>query len=99
MSATTPGNTATISRNNEPAQRRGDTRFQREWLTACKTDLKTSCDFVYGGTLIEQMLLGLVSYRAGQKIEYDGKSGRVTNVADANQYLKREYRPGWTLNG
>lgn len=45
------------------------------------------------------MLLGLVSYRAGQKIEYDGTAGRVTNIPEANQYLSREYRPGWTLNG
>ncbi len=71
----------------------------REWINACKGDLKTSCDFVYGGNLIEQMLLGLVSYRVGRKIEYDGTAGRVTNIPEANQYLSREYRPGWTLNG
>jgi hypothetical protein len=84
--------------NREPKQR-GDTRFQQEWLDACKGDLKTSCDFVYGGDLIEQMLLGLVSYRVGQRIEYDGVAGKVTNVPEANQYLSRKYRPGWTLNG
>ena len=31
--------------------------FQKEWTNACKGDLKTSCDFDYSGTLIEQMLL------------------------------------------
>lgn len=76
-----------------------DTPFQEEWIQACKGDLKTSCDFVYGGDLIEQMLLGLVSYRVGKKIEYDGETGRVTNVPEANQYLSREYRDGWTLDG
>ena len=45
------------------------------------------------------MLLGLVSYRVGKKIEYDGARGRVTNVPEANQYLSREYRSGWTLDG
>ena len=78
---------------------RRDNRFQKEWINACKGDLKTSCDFVYGGDLIEEMLLGLVSYRAGKKIEYDGGTGRVTNIPEANQYLSRKYRPGWTLNG
>jgi len=73
--------------------------FQWEWINACKGDLKTSCDFVYGGDLIEQMLLGLVAYRVGRKIEYDGAAGRVTNIAEANQFLRRKYRPGWTLNG
>ena len=49
--------------------------------------------------MIEQMLLAHVAYRVGQKIEYDGASGRVTNVAEANDLLRRTYRPGWTLNG
>jgi hypothetical protein len=73
--------------------------FQQEWITACKGSLKTSCDFDYSGLLIEQMLLGLVAYRAGSRIEYDGKLGRVTNNAAANEFLHREYRAGWTLNG
>jgi hypothetical protein len=45
------------------------------------------------------MLLGLVAYRAGKKIEYDGDRGRVTNSAEGNNLLRRKYRPGWTLNG
>ena len=73
--------------------------FQEEWIRACKGTLKTSCDFDYSGNLCEQMLLAHVAYRTGQKIEYDGASGRVTNVAEANALLRRAYRPGWTLNG
>jgi predicted dehydrogenase len=73
--------------------------FQREWIEACKGDLKTCCDFVYGGNLMEQMLLGLVSYRVGKRLLYDGAAGRVTNVPEANPLLRRKYRPGWTLNG
>jgi predicted dehydrogenase len=73
--------------------------FQQQWIKACKTDLKTSCDFDYGGTLIEQMLLGLVAYRVGRKISYDGETGRVTDCPEANEFLKRTYRQGWTLEG
>jgi predicted dehydrogenase len=73
--------------------------FQKEWTQACKGDLKTTCDFDYSGTMIEQLLLGLVAYRAGGKIEYDGKAGRVTNNSEADALLKREYRKGWTLEG
>jgi predicted dehydrogenase len=82
--------------------------FQAEWLAACKgqsnsakhgTSSKTHCDFDYSGTMIEQMLLGLVAHRAGKRLEYDGASGRVTNAPEANEYLKRSYRPNWTLNG
>lgn len=73
--------------------------FQREWINACKGNLRTSCNFDYGGTLIEQMLLGLVAYRVGRKITYDGNTGRVTDCPEANDHLRRAYRPGWELNG
>jgi hypothetical protein len=39
--------------------------------------------------------LGMVALRAGKKINYDGENMRVTNVAAANDFLKREYRTGW----
>jgi len=73
--------------------------FQQEWINACKGDLKTTCNFDYGGTLIEMMLLGLVAYRVGSKLEYDGAKGRVTNSAEGDDLLRRQYRDGWTLNG
>jgi predicted dehydrogenase len=73
--------------------------FQKEWIKACKNpSLKTSCDFGYSADMIEQMCLGLVAYRVGKKIAYDGKAGQTDN-AEANALLKREYRAGWTLNG
>jgi predicted dehydrogenase len=82
--------------------------FQAEWLDACKgkyngvthgTSSKTHCDFDYSGTMIEQMLLGLIAHQAGKKLTYDPATGRVTNSTEANDYLKRKYRSGWTLNG
>lgn len=82
--------------------------FQTEWIDACKgkyngvahgTSSKTHCDFDYSGTMIEQMLLGLVAHRAGKRLEYDPAAGRVTNMSEANDYLRRTYRDGWPLNG
>ena len=82
--------------------------FQLEWIDACKgknnnvvhgVSSKTHCDFDYSGTMLEQMLLGLVAHRAGKRLEYDPATGRVTNAPEANDYLKRQYRPNWTLNG
>jgi predicted dehydrogenase len=94
------------------AQRSGASRrvdvFQQEWIDACKgksnsvvhgTSSKTHCDFDYSGTMMEQMLLGLVAHRAGKKLTYDPVAGRVTNAPEANDYLKRTYRANWTLNG
>ncbi len=73
--------------------------FQKQWVNACKGDLKTACDFVYSGNIIEQMLLGMVAYRVGKKISYDGATGKVTDCPEANDLLCRKYRPGWTING
>jgi hypothetical protein len=82
--------------------------FQLDWIDACKgknnseihgTSSKTHCDFDYSGSMMEQMLLGLVAHRAGKRLEYDPGTGRVTNDAAANDWLKRSYRAGWTLNG
>ncbi len=73
--------------------------FQQEWIDACKGDLKTSCDFDYNGKMTEMMMLGLAAYRAGEKVEYDPASGKITNNAGANDFLSRKYRKGWTLNG
>jgi predicted dehydrogenase len=82
--------------------------FQTEWLDACKgksnslkfgTSSKTNCDFDYAGTMMEQMLLGMVAHRLGKRIEYDPATGKITNAPEANDWLARKYRPSWKLNG
>ncbi len=74
--------------------------FQQQWIDACKNpSLKTACDFEYSGNMIEQLLLGLVAYRAGKKLAYDGVTGKITNHPEANALLSRKYRDGWVLNG
>jgi predicted dehydrogenase len=68
---------------------------EMNWVNAAKGKTEASCPFEYAARLTEVMLLGVVALRAGKKINYDGGLMRVTNVAQANDYLKREYRPGW----
>ena len=103
-----PNPTIAQLKNAPPSAGRSGDAFQQEWIDACKgkyngvthgTSSKTHCDFDYAGTMIEQMLLGLVAHRAGKRLEYDPATGRVTNSTEANEYLKRTYRPNWTLNG
>ena len=73
--------------------------FGEEWTNACKTDLKTSCNFDYSGVMIEQLLLGSVAFDAGKKLEYNAEKMEVTNSPEANRLLRKEYRKGWVLNG
>jgi len=42
---------------------------------------------------------GLAAHRAGSELNYNSAEGRVTNDAVANDYLRKEYRKGWVLNG
>ncbi|HXT23994.1 MAG TPA: Gfo/Idh/MocA family oxidoreductase [Candidatus Eisenbacteria bacterium] len=65
------------------------------WADAAKGKTEASCPFEYASRLTEVMLLGVVALRAGKKISYDGDNMRVTNVAAANDFLKRDYRRGW----
>lgn len=68
-----------------------------EWLHACKTGEQTTCPFSYSGLLTEANHLGNVAFRAGKKLDWDYQTMKVRNAPEAEQYLGREYRPGWEL--
>lgn len=68
----------------------------QEWLDACKTGAPTTCPFRYGGALTEAVLLGNVAYRSGKKLHWNAAELQ-TGHPEAQAYLQREYRPGWTL--
>jgi predicted dehydrogenase len=68
-----------------------------EWIKACKTGEPTTCNFEYSGWLTEANHLGNVAYRVGKKLEWDPAAIRCTNAAEADPFLRREYRSGWKL--
>jgi hypothetical protein len=69
----------------------------QEWIDACKGGPRPLADFDYSGPMTEMVLLGNVAIRAKTKIEWDAANMKVTNVPEANDYLDRPYRKGWTL--
>jgi len=70
----------------------------REWIDACRRGPAAGSDFVkHSGLLTEVCLLGNVALRAGKPLLWDGQAMRITNDEDANRYLHREYRNGWSL--
>jgi predicted dehydrogenase len=79
---------------------------EMNWVDTIKGKQEISCPFEYAAPLTEVMLLGIVSLRAGGKIHYDAANKRVTNKIvsennrdgdiDPNQFLGRQYAPGWT---
>ena len=72
---------------------------EMNWAKACMGQAEASCPFEYAARLNETMLLGVVALRAGQPIEYDAENMKIPNAPDAEQYLTREYREGWSLEG
>ncbi|WP_435006677.1 Gfo/Idh/MocA family protein [Tundrisphaera lichenicola] len=68
-----------------------------EWIAACKDGRPTTCNFDYSGALTESVLLGSVAYRSGKALEWDGPAMKATNCPEAEAFLRRDYRKGWTL--
>jgi predicted dehydrogenase len=69
----------------------------REWIKACKEGTPTLCNFDYSGALTEAVLLGNVAYRTGKALDWDAKNLKATNCPEADQYIRKEYRPGWEV--
>lgn len=70
-----------------------------EWIRACKGDPREPlCHFGYAGPLTEANHLGNVAYRAGKKLEWDPATMTFPNAPEAETYLGRTYREGWTLS-
>lgn len=69
-----------------------------EWLLACKGGPRPVSNFDYAGPLTETVLLGVLALRApGTRMEWDSEHLTVKNAPELDQYIKTEYRPGWTL--
>jgi len=68
-----------------------------DWIQACKGGEPASSNFDVSGNLTEIVLLGNLALRTGQRLDWDGKNMKVTNLPEANQYVRREYRKGWQL--
>ena len=69
----------------------------KEWIEACKGGRPAMSNFSHSGPFTEFVLLGNVAMRVGKKFEWDAVNLKAKNCPEADQYLKREYRKGWSL--
>jgi predicted dehydrogenase len=75
-----------------------DENQKADWVAAIKGGPKALANFDYAGMLAETVLLGNVAIRQhGKKLVWDGPGMKISNNAEADKLLKREYRKGWTL--
>ena len=84
-----------------PFKSGGDQRQKWEFVSTVKGEYKpgTMSNFGYAGRLTETILVGNLAMRAGegQRIEWDAKNLRSTNMDSVNKFVHREYREGWSL--
>ena len=73
------------------------TSHEMDWVNACKKGTQPGASFDYSGPLNEMVLLGNVAKKMGTKIVWDHENLKVTNVPEANKYVCRPYRDGWSL--
>jgi predicted dehydrogenase len=66
-----------------------------EWIRACKGGVPAGSAFDYSSRLTESVLLGNIALRANRRIEWDSAAMTVTNLASANAFVTKQYRPGF----
>ncbi|TWU60861.1 Inositol 2-dehydrogenase [Rubripirellula tenax] len=80
-----------------------DERQKWEFVSTIKGEYEpgTMSNFGYAGRLTETILAGNLAMRAGegQRIEWDAKTMTSPNVPAVNDFVSREYREGWELEG
>lgn len=71
---------------------------EKDWVRACKGGKPASSNFDYSGPLSEMVLMGNLAVRfPNQQLLWDGEKMEVTNSKEANTFVRRQYRQGWTL--
>jgi predicted dehydrogenase len=74
--------------------------IHEEWIEAIKAGKKSTTDFSYSAALTETMLLGNIAVLLQEhhtKLLWDGEKMEFTNLPEANQFIHKSYRPGWSL--
>ena len=69
----------------------------QEWVEACLGNGTTGSPFSYAGPLTEANHLGNVAYRVGEKITWDAENMKCVGCPQADPFIRREPRSGWSL--
>ena len=70
---------------------------EQDWIRACKAGTPAGAGFDYSGPLTEVCLLGNLAKRVDARVLWDAANLKVTNIPEANQFVRTTYREGWSL--
>ena len=77
----------------------GDNHYL-QFVEACRGNGETSTPFSYAGPLTEMVLLGCLATRfPEQSLAWDAEAIAVTNVREANRFVRRSARPEYKTAG
>lgn len=77
----------------------GEIDHYAQFISACRGEGKTTAGFAHGGPLTEAILLGGIASRFPRTTLEWNASKMAFNSADANRFLRRDYRKGWAIRG
>ena len=96
-----------------PRVQGGEAGHYTQWVDACIKGygkMELSSPFEYAGPFTEAVLMGNLAIRSysmpgadgkgypgRKKLLWDAKNMKITNFDEANQFVKEDYREGWTL--
>ncbi len=67
------------------------------WVDAIQVGEQTPGSFIRAQTITDTVNLGAVALRSGKRVEFDASKLEITNDAEANKFLNRDYRSGWEI--
>lgn len=71
-----------------------------DWVDAILGGRKSCADFSHGGPLTETVLVGTLAEKfPNEWLAWDREAMKVTNLTEANAFLRREFREGWKVGG
>ncbi len=68
-------------------------------LTAIETSRRPAADVEIGHLSTNLSLLGMLSYKLGRSIQWDGDTESIVGDPEANKLLRRDYRAPWKYPG
>lgn len=92
-----PSSKMTEYKRPEKSLPRVEGTHEQDWIRAIKEGRQAGANFGYSGLLTEAVLLGNIAKRVNDKLYWDAENLKITNNDEANAFVSREYRNGWSL--
>jgi predicted dehydrogenase len=73
------------------------TAHVHDWIRACKGGAPACSNFSIAGKYTEWLVLGAAAVHFDGKLMWDNAKGEVSNIKEANKWVKPTFRKGWGI--